>query len=314
MKLHILSLAAVALGLTACSSEDTIGQDFLADTPINLNVSVDDPMTRAGYSSTALPEDFTLSVDHSENPGDKYNYSVYAQKEGNGWKTFNLDDSGHKTDEEITMLWANMTDKVSVLATNSCWPQEDQSTEEKLKASDKLFMPRTQVSPSSAGISVAFQHTMSKINLTIELGNEYEFTEDVSQKITNVRIDGSLLGAAFDHSTGEVFDPFGDPASIATLLTGTRPYKNEAGAIIRASASHEAILVPQTIAAGKFTVSFMVDGKSYEWTYDQALTLEPGKAYTLKLTAGSDKVQPASFSAAQWSAGNGENGQQKETD
>jgi len=37
-------------------------------------------------------------------------------------------------------------------------------------------------------------------------------------------------------------------------------------------------------------------------------------AYTLKLIAGDDKVQPVSFSVAAWGEGNGKDGEKKETD
>ena len=43
MKHQILALAVAALSFTACTNEDNISQDFLADTPIKLNVSVDEP-------------------------------------------------------------------------------------------------------------------------------------------------------------------------------------------------------------------------------------------------------------------------------
>lgn len=64
MKHQILALAVAALSFTACTNEDNISQDFLADTPIKLNVSVDEPTTRAGYSDTELPEGFLLAVHH----------------------------------------------------------------------------------------------------------------------------------------------------------------------------------------------------------------------------------------------------------
>ena len=103
----------------------------------------------------------------------------------------------------------------------------------------------------------------------------------------------------------------GDPTPISPFRTGTKPYSKTDG---KASATYEAILIPQTIESGKFTVSFKVDGKLYELTYNQELTLAPTTAYTLKLTAGDDKVQPVSFSVAPWGVGNGENGEKKETD
>ena len=57
MKHQFLALAVAALSFTACTNEDNITQDFLADTPIKLNVSVDEPTTRAGYSNPSCRKD-----------------------------------------------------------------------------------------------------------------------------------------------------------------------------------------------------------------------------------------------------------------
>ena len=161
---------------------------------------------------------------------------------------------------------------------------------------------------------------MSKIKLTIELGDEYEFAENVDKMITDVKIDGSKVEALFhikpeNTEFGFEFDNIsGNPTPVSPFCTGTTPYSKTNGTITKAKATYEAILIPQTIASGKFTVSFKVDGKLYEWTYDKELTLVPTTAYTLKLIAGNDKVQPVSFSVAPWKAGNGPDGEKKETD
>ena len=323
MKHQILALAVAALSFTACSNEDNISQDYLADTPIKLNVSVDEPTIRAGYSETVLPEGFWLDVihyldsDHNV-PDGTYTYQVWAKKVGDIWKTYKLDENYGVTDEEVTMLWANMNDQVEVMAytkiQNFTIPT-DQTSDEQLKQADVLYMPPTWYTPTPTerSINVNLQHAMSKINLTIELGSEFEFTEDINKKITDVKIDGSLVSDWFTldgkHQTE------GNPRTITPFYTGATPFSKDAdGVITKASATYEAILIPQTIESGKFTVSFKVDGKLYEWAYNQKLTLDPTTAYTLKLIAGDDKVQPASFSVAAWKAGNGENGEEKETD
>ena len=222
------------------------------------------------------------------------------------------------------MLWANMNDNVTITALLDVYfsskinTPTDQTTLDALKKADFLAMPVTEVAPSQSGINVEFKHTMSKINLTIELGSEYEFTEeDVDTKITDVKIDGSKVKAYYtiNSSTSDpqfsFYDYSGDPTPISPYRTGTKPYSKTDG---KAKATYEAILIPQTIASGNFTVSFKVDGKLYEWAYNQELTLAPNTAYTLKLIAGDDKVQPVSFSVAPWNPGNGENGEKKETD
>lgn len=324
MKHQIFALAVAALSFTACTNEDNISQDFLADTPIKLNVSVDEPTTRAGYSDAVLPEGFWLTVDHYLDPDKnerdkKYSYQVWAKKVGDIWKTYKLDENYGVTDEEVTMLWANMNDQVEVMAytkiQNFTIPT-DQTSDEQLKQADVLYMPPTWYTPTPTerSINVNLQHAMSKINLTIELGSEFEFTEDINKKITDVKIDGSLVSDWFTldgkHQTE------GNPRTITPFYTGATPFSKDAdGVITKASATYEAILIPQTIESGNFTVSFKVNGKLYEWVYNNeaGLTLAPSTAYTLKLIAGDDKVQPASFSVAEWGKGNGD-GENKETD
>ena len=330
MKHQIFALAVAALSFTACTNEDNISQDFLADTPIKLNVSVDEPTTRAGYSDADKPTGFVLEVVNHN--ADKYNYLVWAKKVGDNWKTYKLDEETLAvTDEEVTMLWANMKDIVKITAISDVdylMSQKidkhptDQTTPDALKKADFLAVPQTEVTPSQSGINVEFKHTMSKINLTIELGSEYEFTEDdVDKKITDVKIDGSKVEADFQikfltDNPQFRFYASGNPTPISPYRTGTTPYSKTNGVITKASATYEAILIPQTIESGKFTVSFKVEGKLYEWAYNNeaGLTLAPNTAYTLKLIAGDDKVQPASFSVAKWNPGNGENGENKETD
>lgn len=327
MKHQILALAVAALSFTACTNEDNISQDFLADTPIKLNVSVDEPTTRAGYSNEDKPTGFVLEVEPNGKLKDKYSYKVWAEWEDNNWKTYDLTKYRNDgTKEEVTMLWANMNNKVAVSAISdvdyyaaaakeiSNHPT-DQTTLAALKKADFLTMPYTQVDPTQSGINVKFKHTMSKINLTIELGDEYEFIADVDKKITDVKIDGSKIKAyytfmASTENTQFYFYAYGDPTPITPYRTGTKPYSKTDG---KASATYEAILIPQDIASGEFTVSFKVEGKLYEWAYNKDLTLASNTAYTLKLIAGDDKVQPASFSVAAWGKGNGD-GENKETD
>ena len=321
-KLYMIALAAISMMLGSCSdSNSEFSQDFLADTPIKLNVSVDEPTTRAGYSNAELPKGFLLLVYHTlegQEVDDKYSYEVWAKKVGDSWKTYKPDEAlKGGTDEEVTMLWANMKDKVDVMAfTNfgTITIPTDQTSDDQLKQADVLYMPYTKYTPTNKGITVNLQHAMSKINLTIELGSEFEFTEDINKKITDVKIDGSSVSG--DLASGGIYDVSGDPTPITPLYTGETAFSKEAGKITKASATYEAILVPQDIASGEFTVSFKVEGKLYEWAYNNeaGLTLAPNTAYTLKLIAGDDKVQPASFSAAKWNPGNGENGENKETD
>ena len=323
-KLYMIALAAISMMLGSCSdSNSEFSQDYLADTPIKLNVSVDEPTTRAGYSDDLKPDAFWLWVYHDDNHNDKYNYDILAEKVGDTWKTYDLNAYfTYQTKNEVTMLWANMTDPVTVSAyVNNILADDfptDQSDAEQLKKADILYMPITPFTPNTAGINVEFQHITSKINLTIELGSEYQFTDKIDQKITDVKIGGTIAQISYsDDGKGNVIikaDQTGEVKSITPLCTGTTPFSNNAGTITRASASYEAILIPQTIASGKFYVSFKVDGKAYDWYYNEELTLKATNDYELHLTAGSDKVYSAAFSTKSWNVGNGEKGEEKLTD
>nr|WP_287857718.1 fimbrillin family protein [Prevotella sp.] len=90
MKHQLISLAVAALCFTACTNDDHISQDSLADTPIRLNVSVTNPTTRAGYSNELKPDAFWLMVYHDDHSNDKYNYDIFAEKVGDTWKTYDL--------------------------------------------------------------------------------------------------------------------------------------------------------------------------------------------------------------------------------
>jgi len=66
---------------------------------------------------------------------------------------------------------------------------------------------------------------------------------------------------------------------------------------------YECILVPQTVAAGGFSVTFTLGGKAYEWTSSDAVTLKGNTSYTLALTVGDDIVTVNSINAKAWTAG-----------
>ena len=86
----MIALAAMTMMLGSCSdSNSEFSQDYLADTPIKLNVSVDEPTTRAGYSDADKPTGFALFVKHGGQT-DKYNYEVWAEGEDKNWKTYDL--------------------------------------------------------------------------------------------------------------------------------------------------------------------------------------------------------------------------------
>lgn len=276
MKTKYLTIAAAAFMLASCSNdEDFVPQDNLKDKPITVTAGVAELTTRAGYEgASVLPETFYLGIDQV---GEKYDYPNMLMTKTTDANTYT---------PESPLLWAGGTDKVSVTAATfslegaqALEVKTDQSTAEGVKNSDHLLMAATEVAPSANGISVDFSHIMSKVILTITLGDEFNQAEN---PISNVTFKGTLARRNYDR-TAET--PWSDISGVtATDITPLcNSYTAPATDTPNATAEYEVILVPQAVAADSFTVVFNVGDRVFKWTSASAVTLEGGNKYSLAL-------------------------------
>ena len=300
MKTKYFAFAAAAFMLASCSNdEDFVPQDNLKDKPITVTAGVAELTTRAGYEGTSvLPETFYLGIDQT---GTSYDYPNMLMTKATDANTYT---------PESPLLWANSTDNASVTAATfslegaqALEVQTDQSTADGVKNSDHLLMAATEITPSANGISVNFSHIMSKVILTITLGDEFNESEN---PISNVTFKGTLASRNYDR-TAET--PWSDISGVTA--TDITPLCNAYTALTtdkpNATAEYEVILVPQTVAADSFTVVFNVGDRVFKWTSASPVTLEGGNKYSLALTAGKDIVSSATFSASAWNTGEGDN-------
>ena len=295
---RIIYFAALAALLAGCS-KNTQSETPLRDTPISVNVLMPEIQTRAGYDESNLPTKFYLSIDQN---GERYDYTNVVMKFENGkWEAYESDavDASKKL-----LLWEGSP--VSASVTAATFPldgsasytvsvSDDQSTDEKLKASDYLWYS-DEIHPSENGISIPFCHIMSKVKIEIKLRNEYA---DETDPVTSVAVLNTKTQAHYDPKNGTLFGNQSIPASILACKTG---YNADTR-----TASFEVILVPQTVAAGSFGLSILVGDNTYEWFSGEAVTLGSNKEYTLSLTAGKDKVSGNTFTTSSWGSGNGIN-------
>ena len=296
---RIIYFAALAALLAGCS-KNTQSETPLRDTPISVNVLMPEIQTRAGYSQGNLPTKFYLSIDQN---GTKYDYTnvVMKKPEYGKWEAY---ESDAENASKKLLLWEGSP--VSASVTAATFPldgsalytvsvSDDQSTDEKLKASDYLWYS-DEIHPSENGISIRFCHIMSKVNIEITLGDEYA---DKTDPVTSVAVLNTKTQAHYDPKNGTLFGNQSDPASILACKTGYNPDTR--------TASFEVILVPQTVTAGSFGLSILVGDHTYEWFSTPEVTLESNKEYTLSLTAGKDKVSGNNFTTSSWGSGNGIN-------
>lgn len=297
-KIQILAMAALAAIFAGCSNNDDEvmkPKESLKDTPINVNVLLTDIQTRAGYDNTNQPTLFYLSIDQA---GENYDYTNVVMKyDGSKWVAY---ESADESAVQKQMLWEGSEGNVTVTAATfsletspsySLSASADQSSDAKLKSSDHLCYYSNKVEPSASGISISFDHIMSKLEIALTLRDEFEGLTD---PITSVMLSGTSLTATYAPANADKWSDY----STADEVIKTCPlvaYDTDAR-----TATYEVILLPQTVAANTFCVTIFIGDKSYEWTSANAVTLASSNKYTLALTVGKDKVSGNSFTAAPW--------------
>ena len=297
-KIQIFAMAALAAIFAGCSNNDDEvmkPKESLKDTPINVNVLLTDIQTRAGYDNNNQPTLFYLSIDQA---GDNYDYTNVVMKyEGSKWVAY---ESADESAVQKQLLWEGSEGNVTVTAATfsletspsySLSASADQSSDAKLKSSDHLCYYSNKVQPSASGISISFDHIMSKLEIALKLRDEFEGLTD---PITSVMLSGTSLTATYAPANADKWSDY----STADEVINTCPllaYDKNAR-----KATYEVILLPQTVAANTFCVTIFIGDKSYEWTSANAVTLASSNKYTLALTVGKDKVSGNSFTAAPW--------------
>lgn len=300
-KIQILAMAALAVIFAGCSNNDDEvmkPKESLKDTPINVNVLLTDIQTRAGYDNTNQPTLFYLSIDQA---GESYDYTNVVMKyEEDKWVAY---ESADENAAKKQLLWEGSEGNVTVTAATfsletspsySLSASADQSSDAKLKSSDHLCYYSNKVQPSASGISISFDHIMSKLEIALKLRDEFEGLTD---PITSVMLSGTSLTATYAPANADKWSDY----STADEVINTCPllaYDKNAR-----TATYEVILLPQTVAANTFCVTIFIGDKSYEWTSANAVTLASSNKYTLALTVGKDKVSGNSFTAAPWASG-----------
>lgn len=319
---NILYAAAAAMALTACSSDDE--QSFVSQFPedgvMRFTTNLVDPTavtTRASITGSDVNQNGQQFQVKIVNPTSAtYSYFNTVQFDGTEWTPINR------------MLWQNDQQSITVTA---AYKQDktfsdydfivganltvaaDQSTEAKLKQQDLLTMPtKTIANPSieqtlmqNGKLVINFYHALTKLDVTLELNDEFYPANIQASDITEFTIKGTNAGYQFKamETANENYGTVTVTASTAADILANQ-YNFTAGTAEskHSTAKYEAIVVPQQIAAGALTVSFKVGNRSFSWTNTQAYTLEQGKQYTLPLTVGDDGVTAGSraFSVSSW--------------
>ena len=326
---HLLLASAAILSLAACNKTVTepVQSQFPEDGVMRFTTNLVDPTiatTRASITGSDVNQNGQQFQVKIVNPTSAtYSYFNTVQYDGSEWTPINR------------MLWQNDQQSITVTAAYkqgktfsdydfivgaNLTVAADQSTEAKLKQQDLLTMPtKTIANPSieetlmqNGKLVINFYHALTKLDVTLDLNDEFYPANIQASDITEFTIKGTNAGYQFKamETANENYGTVTVTASTAADILANQ-YNFTAGTAEskHSTAKYEAIIVPQTIAAGQLTVSFKIGTRSFSWTNTQAYTLEQGKQYTLPLTVGNDGVTaaPRAFTASNWENGTGGN-------
>ena len=311
-----LTMAALATAVFAsCSSEDELAQsNYPMDNVVRIMTSVDGMNTRASYgNSTDKLSSFGFCINNANSTTFTYD-NIKVTKDGSNWNP------------ATQMLWQNSTTAVDILA-YAPYQETTEDASGKVKVFGKTdyafsvqtnqnmaddyssdlivykqtgFTPGTELNTSKA-VDVTFTHLLSQLNLTIELRDQFNTNNNTVTKgfVTDVKVNGTIISSKVDFSASPISVQVDgtQAAAINPETTGFTPAEN---ATAHAVFNYSAIVIPQTVAAGNFSISFKVNNTEYIWTATDAVTFESGKKHELHLLVGKDVVQGGAISAKPW--------------
>lgn len=314
--IKILTMAALATAVFAsCSNDEDLAQsNYPMDNVVRIMTSVDGMNTRASYgNSTDKLNSFGFCIKNANS--EKYTYdNIKVTKEGYNWIP------------ATQMLWQNSTTAVDILA-YAPYQETTEDASGKVKvfgkpdyafsvkadqsdaedySSDLIVFKQTGFTPvlelnTSKAVEVAFTHLLSQLNLIIELRDQFNTNNNTVTKgfVTDVKVNGTIISSKVDFSASPISVQVDgtQTAAITPETTGFTPAEN---ATAHAVFNYSAIVIPQTVAAGNFSISFKVNNTEYIWTATDAVTFESGKKHELHLLAGKDVVQGGAISAIPW--------------
>ena len=306
-------MAALATVVFAsCSNDDELAQNnYPADNVVRIMTSVDGMNTRASYgSSTAKLSSFGFCINNASNA--KYTYdNIKVTQENGNWNP------------ATQMLWQNSTTAVDILAyapyqdgnngifgkTDYAFSvQEDQSKADDY-SSDLIVYKQTGFTPglelnTNKAVEVSFTHLLSQLNLTIELRDMFNHNNKVTDAfVTDVKVNGTYISSKVDFAAAPIGVRIDDTKAATAITPETTGFTEAKNTTDHATFNYSAIVIPQTVTTGNFSISFKVNGTDYIWTSTSDVNFVSGMKHELHLLVGKDVVQGGTISATPWGDG-----------
>ena len=282
MRIKTFIILSASFLLLSCAKETAM--DGVAGLPMQVVAGL--ASTKASVQTADLQE-FWLQVDCPSDAG--YSYFTKVSRSGTSWCP------------DMRMYWKDETTAVAYSAASfgghaftgtefasgvNLSVPADQHTQAGLDAADLLTVKATRTTYEATAdgtLPVALEHGLVKVNIVLSLGSQFYDNGYgcASNPVTAFTLSGTRLGFNFQPATGTVSATAGTEADVMPFALSYTPGTAAAKTSV---ATYEAILVPQTIAAGALTITFIVGANLYTWTNAGAITLAAGQTVNLPVS------------------------------
>ena len=277
-------LATVAAAFTACSETDLPGPDAMGDNSLPITLT-------AAYPTVSRASDAGFE------DGDRMGVYVLDYKDGvtpsitgerradNVGFAFNGSDNSWTSDAPV--YWADGKTPADIIAyypmqntisdptvfAHSVSRRQDKEGQNGLmgdyEASDLLWAKAVKAMPTAGRVDLTLSHAMAGVRVTLKQGSGFgqgEWDElDKTVLVANV-----YTGSTVNLETGAVtVSTASEPVSITPMPVGQ---------------DWRAVVVPQTVAAGKSVIALSVGADSYNLVKDTPMTYTQGKMHTFTIT------------------------------
>lgn len=285
--------AITALGaalFASCSNEEELATgSYPSDNLIRVTAGVNNDMTRGDEATTALTQNFSLTVVNQTN--DKYSYAneIFSLK-GTEWSCTNK------------LLWQNLATPVEIVAlypataastfsgvyskenksygTITYGVNSDQSTaaeaDDLLLYHNARFVPKDDLKEEK--LDIQFNHAFCRVDIEVTIGNEFNATNGLAvNPIKGIRVEGTKIAA--DINLASAPPTITAKGAAASITPTPGDFTQAASAANQAIARYSCMVIPQT---ADLNIVLHTSDREYEWTGTK-MALESGKQYTLKL-------------------------------
>lgn len=285
--------AITALGaalFASCSNQEELATgSYPSDNLIRVTAGVNNDMTRSDEVTTALTQNFSLTVVNNTNNNFSYANEIFSLN-GTEWSCGK------------NLLWQNLSTPVEIVALypataantfSGVYSKEDKSygtitygikpdQSKAAEANDLLlyhsanFVPENDLKEEK--LNIEFKHAFCRVDIEVTIGSEFNATDDLAANpIQGIRVEGTKISADIGFASAETtITANGDAASITPTPGTFTPASN---ATDQAVAKYSCMVIPQTT---DLNIVLHTSDREYEWTGSQ-MALESGKQYTLQL-------------------------------